>query len=184
MLHEAGLREKVVDVPVQTTALKIDPIAQNANPLGKIPVLVLECGKTIFDSRVICRYLNGISDAGLYPEDRLWDILTLEALADGIMESAVLMVYEARLRPEEKRSESWVDAQWEKISNALAALEVNAFSAMQGSLNFGQLAIACSLGYLELRHKERRWKEDHTQLAMLNEKLQNRFSLKETIPGD
>ena len=135
MVHEAALSERVEDVAVTTTALATDPAARAANPLGKIPALILENGQAIFDSRVICRYLDDLSGAGLYPSDRLWDVLTLEALADGIMESAVLMVYETRLRPEEQRSAQWVDAQWSKITHALDALETNGFPAMEGALN-------------------------------------------------
>ena len=104
MVHEAGLLERVEDMVVTTTALATDPVARRANPLGKIPALILDNGQAIFDSRVICRYLDDLSCVGLYPAERLWDVLTLEALADGIMEAAVLMVYETRLRSEEQRS--------------------------------------------------------------------------------
>ena len=110
MVHEAGLRDQLEDVPVRTTAVATDPVARAANPLGKIPTLTLDNGQALFDSRVICRYLDDLSGAGLYPEDQLWDVLTLEALADGIMESAVLMVYESRLRSEDQRSTQWVNA--------------------------------------------------------------------------
>lgn len=110
MLHESGLSQKVIDLPVTTTALETHPAARNANPLGKIPVLVLDKDTKLFDSRVICLYLDELSGAGLYPKNRLWDTLTLEALADGIKESAVLIVYETRLRPAGNRSEEWVEA--------------------------------------------------------------------------
>ena len=101
MVHEAGLLKRVEDVAVTTTALATDPAVRRANPLGKIPALILDNDQAIFDSRVICRYLDDLSCVGLYPADRLWDVLTLEALADGIMEAAVLMVYKTRLRSEE-----------------------------------------------------------------------------------
>ena len=104
VIDESGLTDQVTPVPVQTTPLVTDPAARSANPLGKIPALVLDDGKSLFDSRVICRYLNDISGAGLYPAERIWDVLTLEALADGIMEAAVLMIYEGRLREAENRS--------------------------------------------------------------------------------
>ena len=78
------------------------PIAQN--PLGKVPALVTEEGRAIFDSRVICRYLDARAGAGLYGDAQTtWAIQTQEALADGILEAALLMVYEGRLRPEELR---------------------------------------------------------------------------------
>jgi len=182
MLHESGLREQVIDVPVKTTVLETHPAAQNANPLGKIPALVFDDNTTLFDSRVICRYFDDRSGAGLYPQNRLWDTLTLEALADGIMESAVLIVYETRLRPEDNRSENWVEAQWRKIIHGLDALEARKFSAMDGPLNFGQLAIACALGYLDFRHEKSGWREGRAYISMWNDRFQERSSLQETIP--
>ena len=113
MLHESGLMQKVIDLPVKTTALETHPAARNANPLGKIPVLVLDKDTKLFDSRVICLYFDELSGAGLYPKNRLWDTLTLVALVDRIIESAVLIIYESRLRPAGNRSEEWVEAQWE-----------------------------------------------------------------------
>ena len=116
LLHETGLSDQVEELPVATTALATAPEAMAANPLGKIPALLREDGPAIYDSRVICRYLDARAGAGFYPEARLWEVLTLEATADGIMESGVLMVYEMRLRPEGARSAEWVEAQWAKIA--------------------------------------------------------------------
>ena len=113
MLHKSGLSQKVIDLRIKTSALEIHPAARNPNPLGKIPVLVSDKDTTLFDSRVICLYLDELSGAGLYPKNRLLDTLTLGALADGIIESAVLIIYETRLRPAGNRSEEWVEAQWE-----------------------------------------------------------------------
>lgn len=184
MVHEAGLLERVEAVAVTTTAMATDPAARWANPLGKIPALILDNGQAIFDSRVICRYLDDLSCLGLYPADRLWDVLTLEALADGIMESAVLMIYEIRLRNEEQRSAQWVEAQSSKIINALDALESNRFPAIEGALNFGQIALACALGYLDFRHDALEWRDGRPALSSWYSKLQDRASLKDTIPSN
>ena len=184
MVHEAGLLERVERVAVTTTALATDPVARVANPLGKIPALILDNGQAIFDSRVICRYLDDLSGVGLYPADRLWDVLTLEALADGMMESAVLMVYETRLRSEQQRSAQWVEAQWGKIVNALNALESNRFPVIEGALNFGQLALACALGYLDFRHDAFAWREGRPTLSSWYSEIQDRTSLKDTIPSN
>lgn len=184
MVHEAGLLERVEAVAVTTTAMATDPAARGANPLGKIPALILDNGQAIFDSRVICRYLDDLSCLGLYPADRLWDVLTLEALADGIMESAVLMIYEIRLRNEEQRSAQWVEAQSSKIINALDALESNRFPAIEGALNFGQIALACALGYLDFRHDALEWRDGRPALSSWYSKLQDRASLKDTIPSN
>ena len=183
VIEESGLTDKVTPMPVQTTPLATDPAARSVNPLGKIPVLILDDGKSLFDSRVICRYLNDISGAGLYPSERIWDVLTLEALADGIMDAAVLMVYEARLRDEENRSATWVEAQWEKITHALDALERQEFAAMQGDLNIAHLATACALDYLDFRHGARDWRKGRAALDAWHSQTAQRASLKTTLPS-
>ncbi|MDG2405540.1 MAG: glutathione S-transferase N-terminal domain-containing protein [Paracoccaceae bacterium] len=99
LIHKLDLSDRVVLEPVSTTALNTSADARAANPFGKITALVLDEGPTLIDSRVICRFLNDLVSADFYPADRLWEVLTLEALTDGIMEAAVLMVYETRLRP-------------------------------------------------------------------------------------
>ena len=100
MLREADMADQVeeVEVDVSPTGPSDDLIA--ANPLGKIPALVRQYGPTLYDSRVICRYLDEMSGNRYYPKADLFDVLTLEALADGIMDAAILMVYEARCREE------------------------------------------------------------------------------------
>ena len=136
-----------------------------ANPLGKIPALVREDGPTIFDSNVICRFLDEHAQAGLYPQSRLWDVLTLEALADGIMEAAVGITYEKRFRPEALWWPEWHAAQWTKIDRALGALEAGWMSHLRGRLTMGQVAVGCALGYLDLRHGDRDWRLGHPALA-------------------
>ena len=183
LMHEAGLSDKVTLNPVATTALNTADEARAANPLGKIPALVRDGDSTIFDSRVICRYLDDLSGSNLYPADRLWDVLTLEALADGIMESAVSMVYEVRLRPENEQSPAWIDAQWSKVTHALEALEANQFAAATGDVNMGQLAVACALGYLDFRHAGRNWQADFPKLAAWQQQIGQRASMSATTPA-
>ena len=183
LMYEAGLSDKVTLNPVATTALNTADDARAANPLGKIPALVRDGDSTIFDSRVICRYLDDLAGSNLYPADRLWDVLTLEALADGIMESAVSMVYEARLRPENEQSPAWIDAQWSKVTHALAALEANQFAAATGDVNMGQLAVACALGYLDFRHAGRNWQADFPKLAAWQQQIGQRASMMATTPA-
>jgi glutathione S-transferase len=183
LMYEAGLSDKVTLNPVATTALNTADDARAANPLGKIPALVRDGDSTIFDSRVICRYLDDLAGSNLYPADRLWDVLTLEALADGIMESAVSMVYEVRLRPENEQSPAWIDAQWSKVTHALAALEADQFAAATGDVNMGQLAVACALGYLDFRHAGRNWQADFPKLAAWQQQIGQRASMMATTPA-
>ena len=184
LIYHANLNDRIELINVKTTALSVAEEARAANPLGKIPVMVLEDGNAMFDSRVITRYLDDFAGSNLYPQDKIYDILTLEALADGIMESAVSITYESKLRPQNEQSPSWMEAQWSKVLHAVKALENGAFKSMEGNLNMGQIAVACALGYLDFRHDARQWRNGHSNLASWNEKIMELPALIKTIPTD
>ncbi len=153
------------------------------NPLGKIPALALDDGRVLYDSRVICRYLDGISGAGLYPtSEKLWDTLVLEATADGMLEAAVLMVYEVRLRPEAAQSPAWIEAQWAKVARALDHLEKMWLDHLRGPLDMGQIAIGSALGYLDFRLGERNWRDGRPGLAAWEAEFVKRPAMRETVP--
>jgi glutathione S-transferase len=182
VIRETGQLDAIEEVAVTTSALDTDPGLMAANPLGKIPALIREDGPAIYDSRVITRYLDARVGAGLYPDARLWEILTLEATADGIMEAGVLMVYEGRLRPEAQQSPEWVEAQWGKLSRSLDAVNARWMSHLAGPLNMGQIAIGCALGYLDLRHDARNWREGRDALAAWFAEFSQREAMIDTRP--
>jgi glutathione S-transferase len=184
LIHHADLHDRIELINVKTTALSVAEEARAANPLGKIPVMILENGNAIFDSRVITRYLDELAGSNLYLEENIYDILTLEALADGIMESAVSITYESKLRPENEQSPSWIEAQWSKVLHAIKALDDEEFKAMNGEMNMGQIAVACALGYLDFRHDARQWRSGHSNLASWNDKMMKLPALIKTIPTD
>ena len=184
LIHHANLSDRIELINVKTTALSVAEEARAANPLGKIPVMILEDGKAIFDSRVITRYLDDFAGSNLYPQDKIYDILTLEALADGIMESAVSITYESKLRPQNEQSPSWMEAQWSKVLHAVKALDDGEFKAMNSGMNMGQIAVACALGYLDFRHDARQWRSGHSNLASWNDKMMKLPALIKTIPTD
>ena len=155
LLHETGQLDDVELLP--TTGTPLTPAVGYAaqNPLTKVPALQRPDGCTLYDSRVICRYLDDRAGAGLYGHGAaMWEVLTLEATAEGMLDAALLMVYETRLRPAGAQSANWIDGQWRKIDQALAALEARWMSHLNAPLNMGQIAVACALGYLDLRHAE------------------------------
>ncbi len=157
------------------------PVAQN--PLGKIPALERDDGAALYDSRVICRYLDDRAGGKLYPaKPRLWETLTLEATGDGILEAAVLMIYESRLRPEAIRFEDWVEGQWSKIARALDTLEARWMAYLNGPLDMGQIAIGCALSYLDFRHGPRNWRTGRPALALWYDAFAARESMKLTEP--
>lgn len=183
LLHEANASDRVTLVPASGTPLDPGTLPIDRNPLGKIPALERPDGPTLYDSRVITRYLDDLLKAGLYPvTPRLWDTLVIEATADGICEAAVLMRYEMHVRPAATRSAEWADAQWQKITRALDALEDRWISHLSGPLDMGQIAIGCAVGYLDLRHAEREWRSTHPALADWYAAFSARPSLQATLP--
>jgi glutathione S-transferase len=180
VLAETG-QDDVIFTEVATTPMDTAAAAAAANPLGKIPSLIRDGGPTLYDSRVITRFLDHRAQAGLYPETRLWETLTLEATAEGIMDAAVTSVYEKRLRPEEFWYQPWLDAQWAKITRALDALESRWMSHLHGPLDMGQIAVACALGYLDFRHGANDWRKGRDGLAAWYEAFAERPSMQGTV---
>lgn len=157
-LHELGQTEAVELVEVATSPKEPATEVAAASALKKIPALIRPDGCTLYDSRVITRFLDSRAGGQLYPESHLWETLTLEATGDGIMDAAVLMVYEGRCRPEDKQDKGWLDAQWGKIENALDALQDRWMSHLAGPLDAGAISVGCALAYLDFRHSERGWR--------------------------
>jgi len=145
-----------------------DPLRAD-NPLGKIPTLILEDGRGIYDSRVILEHLDIRAGSGrILPVDGEARIraLTLQALADGLMDAALLQVYEGRWRDAERRDAKWLDHQAGKVERSLAFLERDppALPAMADGLHVGHIAVACALGYLDLRFAGS-WRDGHPALV-------------------
>ncbi len=183
LLAEAGITG-VNLIPAAGTPVDPGTMPVALNPLGKIPALVTEGGQVLYDSRVICRYLDTTFAAGLYPAaPQLWQTLVLEATADGMLEAAVLMVYESRLRPEDLRFDAWVEAQWQKIARGLDTLERQWIDHLAGPLDMGQIAVGCVLGYLDFRHSARAWRADHPDLAAWEAEFSARPSMMATVPA-
>lgn len=183
LILEAGLADQVEIAQATGTPLDSSKMPLSQNPLGKIPALERGDGPALYDSRVICRYLDDRAGAGLYPPaPRLWETLTLEATADGMIEAAILMLYEGRLRPEEKRFDGWVEGQWAKIARALDTLEGRWMSHLNGPLDMGQIAIGVALSYLDFRFDARGWRQGRPGLARWHDTFAARESMTATVP--
>lgn len=186
LLRETGQLDSVTLKASTGTALEPGSLPLDINPLGKIPTLERDDGCTLHDSRVICRFLAERAAQGprLYPEaPRLWEVLTLEATAEGILDAAVPMRYEMALRPPERQWPEWLDAQWSKIARSLDALESRWMGHLYGPLCMGQIATACALGYLDFRHDARNWRKDHDALAAWYARFAERPSMLATVPA-
>lgn len=181
--HETGLIDQITLKTVTTSAFETAPDAAAANPLGKIPALIRPEGGALYESRVICRYLDARAEAGLYPDTRLWEVLTLESTAQGICDSAVSMAYEVRLRNEAEQSSAWIEAQWAKVARALDVIEARWMSHLYGPLDAGHIAVGCALGYIDLRHEIRAWRDTRPALAAWYGKFSDRPSMQATAPA-
>ena len=144
------------------------------NPLGKIPTLILENGETLYDSRVIVEFLDALAGGGrLIPNGwSRFEVLRQQGLADGLMDAALLQVYEARWRPEERRDQKWLDHQRGKVERALKVAE-ETLSTPPATFHLGHVALACALGYLDLRF-EGRWRQNHPKLVTWLEDFEKR----------
>lgn len=190
ILEEAGQAANVelVDGFGSPTAPNADAIA--SNPLGKIPSLQLDDGTSIYDSRVITRYLDDQFKLGLYPSDkRAFSTLTLEAHADAILDACILCVYEVRCRDESIHSKEWLDAQRNKIARAVSALESHWMPHLQTAdkaLDIGHIGVGCALEYLDFRQEMGAWPEwraKHPTLDQWGKEFSKRASMQATVPA-
>ncbi|HEX6012213.1 MAG TPA: glutathione S-transferase [Geminicoccaceae bacterium] len=187
LARETGLFERLEVHDVQTTAVGPDPTLLADNPLGKIPCLVLDDGTSLFDSRVICEYLDTLH-AGprrMFPAggEPRWAALRLQALADGILDAALLARYETFLRPEPRRWPAWIDGQLDKVTRGLDRLELEA-DRLTDAADIGAIAVGCALGYLDFRFPDLGWRERRPRLAGWFEGFAARRSMQETRPPD
>lgn len=161
-----------------------------SNPLGKVPCLIMEGGEAVFDSRVIVEYLDILSPVGrLIPAQgrERAEVKTWEALADGLLDAAILARLEAHWpgRNAEQRCDAWIARQQGKIDAALKAMSIGlGDKAFCSGIHFSlsDVAVGCALGYLDFRFSELNWREHYPNLAKLQEKLAQRASFVETHP--
>lgn len=160
------------------------PALLHANPLGKVPALALDNGFVLYDSPVICEYLDALNtNPQLVPErgDARWIVLRAQALADGMLDTAVAQVFELR-RPESERSPSTL-ARWHaQMLRAVAEMESQR-PHLPNALNLGHIAFACALGYLDLRFPLLDWRAAHPQLADWFAEFSQRDSMRDTQPA-
>ncbi len=163
---ELGLTDRITLQAVTVTPTTASADVAGANPLTKIPTLVLDDGTAIFDSRVIVAYLDTLTDRALVPREGAarWTVATELAQAIGLLDAALLARYEAFLRPEPLRWEDWSAGQMGKIRRALDAFESSARTAGP-DLTVADISVACALGYLDLRFPQEDWRAGRPKLA-------------------
>lgn len=183
------LADKKLDYSfLQENVWAADTTIQQTNPLGKVPCLVMEDGSTLYDSRVIAEYLDTLTPVCklLPPNGReRAEVKVWEALADGVLDAAVLVRLEKTLRPQEQQSAEWIERQWGKVHAGLRVMsEQLGDSAFCTGIHYtlADVAVGCALGWLAFRFPEIDWRGDYPNLGRLFDKLSERQSFKDTVP--
>jgi glutathione S-transferase len=180
---ELGLAGRIEIIPGAANPITRDKNIVAKNPLGKVPTLVTDDGVSLYDSRVICEYLNELGQGKFIPTSGAarWQVLTEQALGDGILDAALLARYENAMRPEALRWTEWTHGQLEKVHSGLAQIEAQAAN-WGDAFDLGKITLGCALGYLDFRFPTLDWRAQYPQAATWFAKLNGRASMQATIP--
>ncbi|HEX4637572.1 MAG TPA: glutathione S-transferase family protein [Rhizomicrobium sp.] len=180
--HELGIKLEIIHID----SARKDPNLRNVNPLKQVPVLVLEDGSSLFDSPVICEYLNHTGGGKFFPgmsilrhDSGRWKALGLAALGDGLADAAVAWRYEM-IEPEERRNPDRIARCQATIAAGLDALERVNFAK---DPTIGEIAVACALGYIDFRLPDLDWKDPHPKLSAWYARFCEYPSMKATHPA-
>ena len=182
--QEVGLGAQLELLDAAANPINRDARIVAHNPLGKVPTLVTDDGLALYDSRVICEYLNAQGQGTLFPANgaHRWQALAWQSLADGLLDAALLIRYENNARPEALRWADWSAGQMDKIHCCLKELERQGHQP-RGGFDIGHLTVGTSLWYLDLRFPELDWRQQYPSLAgwikpyMQRESMQQSWSL-------
>jgi glutathione S-transferase len=179
--HELGLLGRIELVPTTVSPVQINESLAAHNPLMKVPSLVTDDGQVLFDSPVICEYLDTLAGGGkFFPASGAarWTALRQQALGDGVLDALVLCRYETT-RPEDKRWSGWTDGQIKKAHQGLAALERE---DLAGRRTIGPVTFGCVLGYLDFRFPDDGWRTRHPKLAAWYNEIEQLSSMQASKP--
>lgn len=185
--HEIGIADRIEKIYTLVSASAANADMMRVNPLGRIPALVTENGGILYDSVVICDYLDARYGGGrLFPHDeaRRWDALRRHALANGMLELLVQWRSE-RSRPVSQQSPDTLRAFESKVASGLSAADADAKAASTSTaIDIGHVTLGIALGYLDFRYPEVDWRARHARLAQWFGSLEGRASMKNTLHKD
>ena len=183
--HETGLADRIEQVRSVVMMSKPNRDVMRDNPLGKIPTLVTDDGRTLFDSIVICEYLDALHvGPKLFPAagTERWQALRWHALGDGMLDTLILWRNE-RDQPRAQQNSDWLSTFDLKIRNALDVIEAETPALGEARFGIGHIAIGCALGYLDFRFPDLAWRDGRGRSAAWFEQLSQRPSVKLTQPS-
>ena len=179
--HELGVADQLELALVVTNPAAHSAELMRDNPLCKLPTLITAAGTAVYDSRVVCEYLNDLAGGSLFPAgEARWPVLVDQALADGLLDAALLVRYEVTLRPAERQWSTWTKAQQDKIVSALTQLERSQAAWPAGRVDIGVIAVAAALRYLDLRFPELDWRQGRPGLSAWFATFEQRPSMQAT----
>ena len=182
LIREKGASDRVEEEMV--SALSDPAELHDANPLGKVPALLLDDGTTLFNSPLICQFLDEELDGQKFlpPSGKAyWADMRLQTIGDGMAEASVSITFEKN-RPEGERSAMWIGRWQRAVTRSLDLLEAEA-GKLDAELTLGRIAVGCALGYLDFRHGDMEWRKGRPALAAYFEKISGRPAFKETVPA-
>lgn len=182
--HELGLESRIEKLPSAAGPVNRDRTIVASNPLGQVPTFFTDDGQVLYDSRVVCEYLNELGGGDLFPKEgaRKWVVLTEQSLADGILGAAILARYEQALRPQELRWNAWTSGQMDKVKCGLDHFQGAVEGARAQAIDIGTITLACALGYLDFRYPDYGWRDGRPALAAWFEDMSKRPSVAATAP--
>jgi len=181
--RETGLDGQIEEISIMVSPVKPHAELARENPLVKIPALATQKDGTLYDSDVICEYLDSLAGGKLFPVagTERWRELRLQALADGILEAAVLLRYENAVRPPQYQWSEWIGGQFGKVRGGLDALEREC-GGWRERFGIGEITAACVCGYLDFRFPDEQWRDARPGLARWFETVSRRASVVATEP--
>lgn len=182
--HQLGLADRITLLDSAASPVARDMRIAPYNPTGKVPTMLLDDGTALIDSRTICEYLDTLNPiAGLFPKGNArWEALRIHAIADGLLDAALLARYELVMRPEALRWDAWLSGQMGKIDGCVAALEAEA-DALDGAAHIGTVTAGCALGYLDFRFADHDWRAAAPRLAAWWARYRETEPMAKTTPG-
>ncbi len=184
--HELGMADRIEKVANAVNPINRDPVIVALNPTGQVPTLLTDAGEALYDSRVICEYLDALDGRGrIFPAAGAarWSALREQSMGDGLLDAALLARYESAMRPPELLWQDWLDSQMAKIESSLVAIDALAPGFGQ-RFDIGPLTIACALGYLDFRFAFLDWRARHPRAAAWFAQASQRPSMQANMPRD